>query len=611
MDDQPIKRSLKMKNYSLIQNILSGLFILIVVTGCHPEKKSEIQPADSERLHQFLKESWDDHMREFPEWATQIGYPGLNDQWTDYSLEAIQRRRDKTYVLFSTLQSLNRKNLSDEDRLNYDLFQRAIKIEIEGERFHTEYMPIDQLHGIPQVEIPRVISMMPRSNVKQYEDILARLRKIPPLMDQLIVLLEKGRESHLTQPQIVLRDVPEQIKNLLTDDPLKSGLMRPFTKFQEMVSPEEQSRLLKEATAVFLEKIVPAYQKLQDYLVKTYIPAARITTAAKDLPNGTDYYAYWVKRHTTTHLSPQEIHQIGLNEVKRIRNEMDKVIQKIGFQKGYIEFCRFLNTDEQFTFKNTFELLQAFRDAAKRADPELAKLFKRIPRMPYGIQPVPSHIEKSTSMAYYEVGSFEAGRPGYFYANTYDLPSKKKWDVEALTLHEAVPGHHMQLSLAQEMEGVPEFRKYMNYTSYSEGWGLYAESLGDQMGFYQDPYSKFGQLTAEIWRAARLVVDTGIHSLGWSRQQAIDYLKEMTAKSDHDCVSSVDRYIVWPGQALAYKIGELKIKELRAYVTTELGENFDLRTFHDEILGHGALPLDILETQIKQWVAQQKELKNK
>jgi uncharacterized protein (DUF885 family) len=313
-----------------------------------------------------------------------------------------------------------------------------------------------------------------------------------------------------------------------------------------------------------------------------------------------------VRQQTTTDLTPEQIHQIGLAEVKRIHGQMEELMAKTGFKGSLQEFFTFLRTDPRFFYDKPEDLLAGYRDIAKRIDPELVKLFGKLPRLPYGVTPVPSYSEKSQTTAYYENGSLAAGRPGWFNANTYDLKSRPKWEMEALTAHEAVPGHHLQLSLAQEMENVPEWRHYDDYTAFTEGWGLYAESLGDEIGLYKDPYSKFGQLTYEMWRAVRLVVDTGMHAKGWTRQQAIDYFKANAGKAEHDIEVEVDRYIVWPGQALAYKIGELKLKELRAEAEKELGAKFDVRAFHDEVLGNGALPLDVLEKNVKAWMAQEK-----
>jgi len=309
---------------------------------------------------------------------------------------------------------------------------------------------------------------------------------------------------------------------------------------------------------------------------------------------------------TTTKLTAMEIHQIGLREVKRIRAQMEEIKKQSGFKGSLAEFFKYLRTDKRFYYQKGTELLAGYRDISKRADPELIKLFGILPRQPYGIRPVPAYIERSVTTAYYQPGSTTAGRPGYFYANTYNLTVRPKWEMEALTLHEAVPGHHLQLALADELTGLPEFRKYGRYTVYVEGWALYAESLGEEMGFYTDPYSKFGQLTYEMWRAIRLVVDTGMHELDWSRQQAIDYFKANAGKTEHDIIVEIDRYIVWPGQALAYKMGELKIKELRTHAEKTLADKFDIRLFHDEVLRHGAVPLDILEAQVKAWIETRK-----
>jgi uncharacterized protein (DUF885 family) len=314
-------------------------------------------------------------------------------------------------------------------------------------------------------------------------------------------------------------------------------------------------------------------------------------------------YVYNVKWHTTTAKTPQEIHEIGLAEVKRIRAEMDKVILASGFKGSYEDFKKFLRTGSQFYFKDAESLLTAYRDITKRADPELAHLFGRLPQTPYGVKPVPDAIAPSQTTAYYDPGSFVAGRPGYMFANTYRLDMRPKWEMEALSMHEAVPGHHIQVMIADELQSLPEFRKHSSYTAFVEGWALYSESLGEEMGFYHDPYSKFGQLTYEMWRAVRLVVDTGLHSMGWTRDRAIDFFRTNAAKTDQDIIVEVDRYIVWPGQALGYKMGQLKIRELRTNAERELGERFNIRQFHDVVLGQGAVPLDVLEQQAKAWMA--------
>ncbi len=381
--------------------------------------------------------------------------------------------------------------------------------------------------------------------------------------------------------------------------------MAAFAEFPDRIPAGERQRLTTDANDVYSGFVLPALKKLLGYVTNVYLPAARSTIAMTDLPGGSDWYRYKVRIFTTTNLTPREIHEMGLEEVARIRTAMDSVIAASGFHGTFDDFVHFLKTDPGFYYTSREELLAGYRDIAKRADPELVKLFGTLPRLPYGVIAVPGYSERSQTAAYYQPGSPAAGRPGYFYANTYNLPARPKWEMEALTLHEAVPGHHLQLALALELEDVPDFRKYLLYNAYTEGWGLYAETLGYDMGFYEDPYSRFGQLAFQMWRAVRLVVDTGIHALGWSRQQAIDYFKEQSGRPEHDVTVEVDRYIAWPGQALGYMIGKLEIEKLRDRAMTRLGPRFDIREFHDQVLVNGGLPLNILETQIDAWIDRQ------
>jgi uncharacterized protein (DUF885 family) len=561
--------------------------------------------SESQRLQKLFDLSWDYVMHSSPEFATQVGYPGLNDRWSDSSFEAIDFARATSHKILKALMSIDRSQLKPSEQVNYDLARRRLEREIEGERFHGEYLAITQVSGVHQ-GVPALLAYMPAGNAQDYENIIARLRGIPVVVDQTIALLDKGLKEGITPPRVTLRDVPGQVGNLLVDDPLKSPMLKAFEKFPSTVPAAEQERLKAAAVQAFKEQAAPAFRKLQGYLANTYVPAARESIAMSALPDGKAWYAYNVREQTTTNLTPEQIHQIGLAEVKRIHDEMERLMAATGFKGSLQDFFTFLRTDPRFFYDKPEDLLAGYRDICKRIDPELIKLFGKLPRLPYGVKPVPAYSEKQQTTAYYENGALEAGRPGWFNANTYDLKSRPKWEMEALTAHEAVPGHHLQLSLAQELEGVPQWRRYDNYTAFVEGWGLYAESLGDEIGLYKDPYSKFGQLTYQMWRAVRLVVDTGMHAMGWTRQQALDYFKANAGKAEHDIEVEVDRYIVWPGQALAYKIGELKLKELRAYAEKELGPKFDLRAFHDHVLGNGALPLDVLESDVKAWVAQQK-----
>ncbi|HEX3130995.1 MAG TPA: DUF885 domain-containing protein [Thermoanaerobaculia bacterium] len=561
--------------------------------------------SESERVNDLYKHQWDYSLLEFPEAATSLGVPGRNDRWTDQSLAASKARETLIPKLLAAAESIDRDRLEPKDRVSYDLFLRGAKADVEGMRFPYEYLAISQLGGLQQ-SVPGVLIQAPTATVKDYEDILARLRAIPAIVDQNLERLEKGLAAGVTPPKITLRDVPGQVEALTPDDPMKSALLEPFTRIPESIPAPDRARLTRDAVQAYQEQVVPALRKLHRYLSETYVPGARESIAMSALPDGQAWYAYNVKQVTTTDLTPQQIHELGLSEVKRIHGEMDKVIASTGFKGSFEEFLTFLRTDPRFFYDKPEDLVTGYRDVAKRVDPELVKLFGRLPRLPYGVRPIPAYAEKSQTTAYYEDGNPEAGRPGYYSVNTYDLKSRPKWEMEALTLHEAVPGHHLQISLAQELQDVPEWRKYQGYTVFVEGWALYAESLGEEIGMYKDPYSKFGQLAYEMWRACRLVVDTGMHSMGWTREQAIDYMLKNSGKTEHDIIVEVDRYIVNPGQALAYKIGELRIKELRAYAKKELGDSFDVRAFHDQVLGNGAVPIDVLEKNIRTWVGERK-----
>jgi uncharacterized protein (DUF885 family) len=562
---------------------------------------SRSRPAGA-RLHALFDVRWRYEMMEYPEFATFVGFPGQNGRWTDYSQEAIGRRRREVQRPLTVLHSIDRNRLSPEDRLSYDLFERNLAEEIEGNQFHEEYFALTQLNG-PQQDLAQVIAAQPATTPHDYVDIIARLNSVPTLVQQVIALLGQGLDQGITPPKIVLRDVPDQVRNQIVDDPLESPLLRPFRQMPATFPAREQSRLKAAAVSAYQAKVRPAYQLLLTYVTDTYLPRARESIGMSALPDGARWYAFRARQSTTTDLSPDRIHELGLAEVRRIRAEMDSIIKGVGFQGSFAEFAQFLRTDRRFFYADSASLIQGYRDIAKRIDPGLVQLFGRLPRLPYGVIAVPSYAAKSQTTAYYEPGSLSAGRPGYFFANTYDLKSRPKWEMEALTLHEAVPGHHLQIALAQEQENLPEFRKYGRYTAFVEGWGLYAESLGPELGLYQDPYSKFGQLTYEVWRAIRLVVDTGMHAKGWTRQQAIDFFAQNSAKAPHDIEVEIDRYIVWPGQALAYKMGELKLKELRTDARTALGRSFDVRKFHDAVLANGALPLEILDRHMREWIS--------
>jgi uncharacterized protein (DUF885 family) len=602
-----------------IPPILAILAILFVLspTPAHPapppdlaESAREIEhfPAtkgeasESERLKKFFDLYWLTMLRQAPEWATYVGATGFDDRLGDLSPETLALSRRITHLELTALSSIDRARLSPAEHVSYDLALRRIRQAIEGEAFPGEYLLINQMSGIHS-ELLDLLPAMPARTVRDYENMLARLRAYPALVDQAMALLDQGLERGITPPRVTLRDVPRQVAALLVGDSGQSPVLEPFERIPASIPAAERERLRREAVRIFTEQVTPALKRLHDYLANTYVPGSRESIAMSALPNGKAWYAYELRIYTTTDLTPEQIHQLGLSEVKRIRGEMDELIAATGFKGSFEDFCQFLRTDPRFFYDKPEDLVAGFRDIAKRIDPELIKLFGRLPRLPYGVKAMEGDT-KSAPAALYGNGALAAGRPGWMLINTYDLKSRPKWAMEALTAHESVPGHHLQYSLVEELGELPEWRRWDVYPVFSEGWGLYAESLGSELGLYKDPYSKFGQLTLEIWRAIRLVLDTGLHTFGWTRQQAIDYCRANSARTEHEIEAEVDRYIVSPGSVPCYKIGELKIKELRAYAEKELGPKFDLRAFHDHILGGGQLPLDLLETSIKAWVGQ-------
>ncbi|MEE9167848.1 MAG: DUF885 domain-containing protein [Candidatus Neomarinimicrobiota bacterium] len=555
----------------------------------------------SEELHTLFRLEWETRLNENPEFATYLGDERYNDRLKDVSMEAIERRHVYSEQMLEKLLSIDRSELSQSDQLNHDLFRKELESRLEEYEFLPFLMPVNQMGGL-QIDLPNLVHVTKFRHAKDYDDFLSRLAAFPTLVDQTIALMKEGAKEQIVQPAIVLRTVPRQIKAQFDIDVETSPLYLPFAQMSEEMTEAEKKRYKDQGRKAIRDLIFSSYRKFHDFFVNDYLPAARDEIAISEIPNGSEYYDFLVRHHTTTDLSAKEIHEIGVEEVKRIRGEMKKIIGEVNFQGSFDDFIEFLRTDPQFYFTSRDELLAGYRDICKRADPELTKLFGILPRTPYGVMAMPEYQAPAAPTAYYHPPSANGSRAGYFWVNTYLLEVRPKYEMEALALHEAVPGHHLQIALAMELEETPEFRKQGGFTAFVEGWGLYAESLGEKIGFYEDPYSKFGQLTYEMWRACRLVVDTGMHAFGWSRQKAIDFMKKNSAKTEHDIEVEIDRYIAWPGQALAYKIGELKIKELRRVAKESLGTEFDIREFHDVVLRNGALPLDLLEDAVMTYV---------
>jgi len=577
---------------------------------------SREQAEAARRFRTYLDEDWKRWMQQYPEMATSVGFPGQDRRWSDDSKEGIEARIKHLHESLAQLKAISRDALPAEERLNYDLYGELLETSVEGLQYGDDplpfrnvvpantWMPITQMGGIHQ-GTASTLATMPHKTASEYEDVLIRLEAVPKDVEQNLVLLQEGLKKGYTPPKLMLRDVPKQIADLIPADPMASPLLQPFTEFPVGFSEAERARLTQRAKRIYADSVKPAFQKLHDYFTITYLPACRESIAATALPNGAAAYAFHVRWQTTTNLTPQQIHEIGLSEVKRIRAEMDKVIASTGFKGSFHDFTEFLRTDPRFFHDKPEDLVNGYRIVAKKIDPELAHLFGKLPRLPYGVCVIPEFKAPSQTTAYYQQGAPSAGRPGCYFVNTYNLHARPKWEMEALTLHESVPGHHLQISLAQEMEGQPDFRKHVGYSAFVEGWALYGESLGEELGLYKDPYSKFGRLSYEMWRAVRLVVDTGMHSMGWTRDQAIQFFKDNTGKTDQDITVEVDRYIVWPGQALAYKLGQLKIRQLRTEAEKKLGAKFDVRKFHDAVLENGAVPLNVLQAHMERWIAEQ------
>ena len=572
-----------------------------------PSPSTQTTPARNAALHQLFADEWERSLRDSPENATYQGDNRYNDRWTDWSLAAIESTAAADRAALKRLHKIKRARLSAADQLNYDTFEWQLKQTVARQPFREYLTPLGIATGVQTAD--GIAEMTPFASAKDYDSWLKRLAALPRLIDQNIVLLQEGMKAKLMPPAVLMTRVSKQIAAQAQSDPLGSAFYQPFKTMPDSIPAARQAEMRQAAIKVLGEQVIPAYARLGKFFDTTYLPQARSTIGASALPNGKAYYDFLAAYYTTTDLSADAIHAIGLAEVARIRERMEAVKQEAGFTGTLPEFFTFLRSDPQFFYKSGAELLLGYQALAKRIDPELVKAFSVLPRLSYGVRPIPANLAPDTTTAYYQPGAADGRRPGYYYVNLYKPEVRPTWEMMALSLHEAVPGHHFQFARALELDGLPMFRKTAYFVAYGEGWGLYAEQLGYDMGLYTTPYDKFGQLTYEMWRAVRLVIDTGMHAKGWSRQQAIDYFKANAAKTEQDIVNEVDRYINGPGQALAYKIGQLKISELRERARAALGARFDLRTFNDEVLGTGSVPLAALETHMMAWIARERARK--
>jgi uncharacterized protein (DUF885 family) len=557
----------------------------------------------SEDFHVLLDEVWEWQLRENPMFASNLGDRRYNDQWTDSSVPAIGRRQDETREFLRRTYAIDPSALSENDQLNHELFRRSLQDRVDQFGFNGHLIPFYQRGGVQNLDSRT--SGLRFVTVKDYDDWIARLGKIDVVIDQTIDLANAGLKAGLVSPKILMQRIPKQIGAQLVDDAEASPFYKVFAEMPDSIPADEQERLRAQARAVIDETVLPAYRELNEYFNETYLPNSRESIGLSELPRGKEWYELRARQFTTTQMTPDEIHRVGLDEVARLRGEMQIIIDELDFGGDFQDFLTYLRTDPQFYFDNPDDLYEAYLATSKRIDPELVNLFGMLPRMPYGVKPIPDSIAPDTTTAYYSRPAADGSRAGTYWVNLYKPEVRPKYEIEVLSVHEAMPGHHLQIALQQELGDMPNFRRFMGFTAFVEGWGLYSESLGPDLGLYKDPYSQFGALTYEMWRAVRLVVDTGMHYKGWTRQQAIDFFKDNAAKTELDIVNEIDRYIGWPGQALAYKIGQLKIRQIRQRVETALGDDFDVRAFHDELLGAGALPLDILEQRMDAWLETQ------
>jgi len=586
--------------------VIAGKVLVIAAAAALLAGQPNYANADATAdLNQLFEDSWERTLRENPTFASSLGDLSYNRKWPDMSLAGIALSHADDRRTLARLKQIDRSALSAADQINYELFMRQTEDQIKSYRFRRFLLPLNQRGGIQTAD--QLADRLTFNDVKAYEDWIARLRAFDVYMDQTIKLMRRGIKEGRIHPRIIMQRVPAQVAAQIVDNPAKSPFFAPFQDMPDSISDRKQERLKTRARAAIKQGLIPSFRRLAKFIDKSYLPMTRDQVGAYAQPDGEAFYQYRVERYTTTSLTADEIHEIGKTEVARIRGEMMEIIENLNFSGSFDDFLEFLRTDPQFYYEDPDELLAGYIAITKRIDPQIPRLFNRLPKARYIVKPIPDAIAPDTTTAYYSQPAADGSRPGTYFVNLYRPDVRPKYEMEVLSVHEAVPGHHLQIALAQELGDLPAFRRYGGFTAFVEGWGLYSESLGGDLGLYQDPYSKFGQLTYEMWRAVRLVVDTGMHAKFWPRQKAIDFFMANAAKTELDIINEIDRYIAWPGQALAYKIGELKIKQLRRQSEQELGEDFDIRRFHNAVLSSGAVPLDILEDQINQWLAAEKE----
>jgi uncharacterized protein (DUF885 family) len=586
-------------------------FLLLAFAPALPAQAPAAPPAQAasveanrKTLNDLFEEYWQATLEHSPEFASVLGDKRYNDRIDDYSVKAENDwlAREESYMM--RLAAIDPAGLTDQEKISRELLLRHFADDEEGAQFKEWEMPLNQMGGI-HTSYPQLVAQLSFATVKDYDDWIARLHALPRAFDQVTTNMSIGMEDHRVPPRYLLEKALVQVKTLANQKPEDSPLALPLKQFPAAIKPAEQERIKAEMLDVINKEVLPAYLRFARFLEVSYIPAGRAEHGISALPDGAKYYQFLIRRTTTTNLTSAQIHQIGLDEVKRDETEMLVIAQKLGFA-DLQSFRASLKTNPKLHPASGDALLDAYRGYLSPMQARLPQLFGRLPKAPFEVVAVPDYLEKTSAPAYYEAATPDGSRPGRLRIDTWNATSRNLYAVEAIAYHEGLPGHHLQISIAQELDGLPTFRKHGHYTAYIEGWGLYSERLGKDVGLYQDPYSDYGRLEADIWRAIRLVVDTGVHSQHWTRQQMVDYFHDHSAIDETSIQAEVDRYIAWPGQALAYKIGQLKILELRERAKKALGDKFDLRAFHDQVLDSGALPLDVLSDRIDAWIAGKK-----
>jgi uncharacterized protein (DUF885 family) len=592
---------------SRIPNLIVILFVFLPLTINGGAAQDLPVNSRAKTLNAIFSDYWEDQLKHEPEFASSIGDNRYNDQLRDYSVQAYNESLSRGRGFLTRLAEVDTAGMSPQGQLSKDLLVHELIRNQEEARFKPWEMPVTQFDGL-QVSLPQLVPRLTFNSVKDYDDYIARLKKVPLAFQQITDDMSIGMDDHREPPAYLMEKVVAQVNAIANQKPEDGPFAQPLKKFPASVSATQQARIKQELLAAIAGQVTPAYVRFGKFLKAQYIPGGRNDPGIWALPDGDAYYRFLVKQSTTTDMTADQIHQIGVDEVKKDEDQLLVIAHKLGFAD--IKALQNAATHNPKLFPTSKEqLLDAYRGYLDRMRPKLPQLFGRLPKATVVIMPVPAYVEKDQAAAYYEHGSPDGSRPGMVYVNTYQFETRSLADVEDRAYHEGLPGHHLQISIAQELTDVPEFRKYLGYTAYVEGWGLYAEQLGKDVGFYQDPYSDYGRLEGDIWRAVRLVVDTGVHSQHWTRQQMVDYFHEHSAVEESGVQAEVDRYIAWPAQALGYKVGQLKFLELRAKAQQALGDKFNLSAFHDQVLDSGALPLDTLEQRVDSWIAQQKAQK--